>query len=100
MAEPGWTLLTHHAHVLMCIAAEPTMRMRDIAAQAGITERATHRIVSELEHAGFISHERVGRRNHYEVHVATRTGHPLERHLDIAALAPDQATIAESGDPS
>jgi DNA-binding IclR family transcriptional regulator len=81
----------------MCIAAEPTMRVRDIAARAGITERATHRIVSELEHAGFLSHERVGRRNHYEVHVAMRTGHPLERHLDIASLSPDPESLAEPG---
>lgn len=99
MAENGWTLLTNHGHVLMCIAAEPTMRVRDIAEHTGITERATHRIVAELEEAGFVSHERVGRRNHYEVHVAMRTGHPLERHLDISTLVPETAPPTDAGGP-
>lgn len=97
MADAGWTLMTNHGHVLMCIAAEPTMRVRDIAERTGITERAAHRIVSELERAGFVSHERVGRRNHYEVHMAMRTDHPLERNLDIAMLVDELTPIPETG---
>ena len=83
----GWTLLSNHAHVLMCIAASPTIRIRDIAARCSITERAAQRIVGELEAAGFISHVRVGRRNVYEVHVDARSRYPLESHIDIADLA-------------
>lgn len=97
MAEPAWTLLTNHGHVLMCIASEPDVRVRDIAERTGITERAAHRIVAELERSGFVSHERVGRRNHYEVHLAKRTGHPLERHLDITTLVSDAQLTTDTG---
>lgn len=97
MTDVNWTLLTNHGHVLMCIVAEPTMRVRDIAQQTGITERAAHRIVSDLEEAGFVSHERVGRRNHYEVHASMRTDHPLERHIDITAFVPTEGSSARPG---
>jgi DNA-binding MarR family transcriptional regulator len=61
----GWKFLSNHALVLLCIADDPGVRLRDIAAAVGITERATHRIVDELEEDGYISRERRGRRNHY-----------------------------------
>jgi predicted ArsR family transcriptional regulator len=64
---PSWTFLTRHARVLLCIAEDPGIRLRDIGEQVGITERAAHRIVGELEAAGYISRERRGRRNHYTV---------------------------------
>ena len=60
--------------------------MREVAAQVGITERAAQRIVSELEDAGYLSHEKVGRRNRYEVHPDLPLRHPLEDHLEIGAL--------------
>ncbi|SRR6266545_20759 len=66
-ATPGWTFLTRHAQVLLCIAEDPGIRLRDIGARVGVTERAAHRIVGELEAAGYISRERRGRRNHYTV---------------------------------
>jgi DNA-binding IclR family transcriptional regulator len=69
VATPRWVFLTNHARVLVCIADEPNLRMRDIAERVGITERATHRIVAELSEAGYITRERVGRRNTYEVHM-------------------------------
>jgi DNA-binding IclR family transcriptional regulator len=97
VADVNWTLLTNHGHVLMCIVAEPTMRVRDIAHHTGITERAAHRIVADLEEAGFVSHERVGRRNHYEVDASLRTDHPLERHIDITALVPNEVPSARPG---
>jgi predicted transcriptional regulator len=59
--------LTNHAHVLACVAREPQMRLRDVADCVGITERAAHRIVCELEQAGYLSRRRDGRRNVYEV---------------------------------
>ena len=62
-----WDFLTNHAHVLTCVAHDPGIRLRDIAAAVGITERAAHRILSELVEDGYVLREREGRRNHYEV---------------------------------
>lgn len=84
--KSGWTFLTNHAHVLLCIAADPTIRIREIAALVGITERAAQRIVAELDAEGYITHRRVGRRNHYEVHGERPLRHPLEHHMGISAL--------------
>lgn len=87
MPQPNsWTFLTNHSHVLLCIAENPDVLMREVAAQVGITERAAQRIVSELEYAGYLSHEKVGRRNRYEVHSDLPLRHPLEDHLEIGAL--------------
>ena len=86
MPHAHWTFLTNHSHTLLCIAEDPTVRLRDIADQVGITERAAQRIVAELEEAGYLSHERVGRRNRYEVHADLPLRHPLEDHLSIGAL--------------
>lgn len=65
---PRWAFLTNHAQVLVCIAADPAVRLRDISDRVGITERAAHRIVAELSQAGYITRSRVGRRNAYVVH--------------------------------
>jgi DNA-binding IclR family transcriptional regulator len=62
-----WTFLTNHAQVLLCLAETPDIRLRDVAARVGITERATQRILSELADAGYVKTERVGRRNRYTV---------------------------------
>jgi DNA-binding transcriptional ArsR family regulator len=85
-APPGWTFLTNHAHVLLCIAADPEARMRDVAARVGITERAVQRIVAELEGAGYLVRERDGRRNRYEVCEHLPLRHPIERHRAVASL--------------
>jgi len=84
--NPNWTFLTNHSHVLLCIAENPDIRLRDVAAKVGITERAVQRIVAELEEAGYLTHEKVGRRNHYQVHADLKLRHPLENHLEIGAL--------------
>jgi DNA-binding Lrp family transcriptional regulator len=85
--EPGnWTFLTNHSHVLLCIADDPDIRLRDVAEKVGITERAVQRIVAELEDAGYVDHERVGRRNHYQVNSRLPLRHPLEEHLEVEAL--------------
>ena len=86
MENPSWTFLTNHSHVLLCIAENPDIRLRDVAAKVGITERAVQRIVAELEEAGYLTHEKVGRRNHYQVHADLKLRHPLENHLEIGAL--------------
>ena len=65
---PTWSFLTNHARVLLCIAQDPGVRLREIGDRVGITERAAHRIVDELADAGYISRTRIGRRNHYAVH--------------------------------
>ena len=62
-----WSFLTNHARVLICIAEDPGIRLREIGAATGITERAAHRIVGELVDAGYVTRRRVGRRNQYTV---------------------------------
>lgn len=64
---PTWSFLTNHAQVLIRIAEDPGARLREIGDSIGITERATHRIVGELVEAGYISRQRVGRRNAYTI---------------------------------
>ncbi len=83
---PAWTFLTNHAHVLLCLAREPEVRMRDVADLVGITERAVQRIVADLKEAGYIERIRNGRRNRYEVRADLPLRHPIERHEQVAAL--------------
>ena len=82
----SWTFLTSHARVLLIISQNPDIRARDIASIAGITERSTQRIVADLEAAGYLSHERIGRRNHYRVSREAPLRHPHERNVEIGAL--------------
>jgi Mn-dependent DtxR family transcriptional regulator len=81
-----WTFLTNHSHVLVCLAQDPTARLRDVADRVGITERAVQRIVAELEEGGVLSRIRDGRRNHYEIHGARRLRHPVEAHCSVSDL--------------
>jgi hypothetical protein len=82
----SWRFVTNHGHVLACIAADPGVRVRDIAATVGVTERAVGQIISELEQAGYLTKTRVGRRNQYEVHDGLPLRHPLHRHHTIGEL--------------
>lgn len=84
--EPAWTFLTNHAHVLLCLAREPDVRMRDVADLVGITERAVQRIVADLEEAGYLARMRRGRRNRYKVRTDLPLRHPIERHQRVSAL--------------
>ena len=81
-----WTFLTNHAHVLLCIAKNPDYRLRDIADVVGITERAVHRIVSDLTEAGFVDVERDGRCNVYVMHSEKHLRHSVEAHLQVEDL--------------
>ena len=83
---PRWDFLTNHAHVLVCVARDPGIRLRDIAAAIGITERAAHRIVSELVDEGYLVRKRQGRRNHYEVKTKLPLPHPLAEELEVGDL--------------
>ena len=82
----NWTFLSNHSHVLICIAGDPTMRMRDLAAEVGITERAVQRIVGDLRDAGYLITERRGRRNHYHVNLRLPMRHPVEGHCLVSEL--------------
>jgi DNA-binding MarR family transcriptional regulator len=82
----GWTFFTNHAHVLFCLARDPDLRLREVAAQVGITERATQRIVHDLEEAGYLTIEREGRRNHYHLNVDRPMRHPVEAGHDVRQL--------------
>lgn len=81
-----WTFLTNHAHVLLCIAADPGIRLRDVAAKVGVTERAAQRIVADLLAEGYLTAEKTGRRNRYKVHSELPLRHPNEEHAAVGSL--------------
>lgn len=85
-STPSWSFLTNHARVLVCIAHDPGVRLREIGDAVGITERAAHRIVSELAEAGYISRERHGRRNRYSVQAHLPLPDPIAREQNIGDL--------------
>lgn len=91
-----WTFLTNHAHVLLALAREPTARLRDVAISVGITERAAQAIVADLEAAGYLQRERVGRRNAYTINAAGRFRHPAESDHRIGELIALFADAPES----
>lgn|GEM_PF-357031 len=99
-AGSGWTFLTNHAHVLLAIAGDPEVRMRDVAAAVGVTERAVQMIVADLEAGGYLARTRVGRRNRYAVNEAGRFRHPAESDHRIGELlalfVPHTATATEA----
>ena len=82
----SWTFFTNHAHVLVCLARDPKMLLREVAERVGITERAVQRIVSELEVEGFILREREGRRNIYQLELEKPLRHPVEGHCTVSGL--------------
>ena len=84
--DAPWTFLTNHAHVLRALAADPDMRVRELAGAVGITERAALRILGDLETSGYVTRERVGRRTHYRLRLDQAMRHPMERGLPVAAL--------------
>jgi DNA-binding MarR family transcriptional regulator len=85
-SPPSWDFLTNHAHVLVCVARDPGIRLRDVATAVGITERAAHRIVSELVEEGYLLRERQGRRNRYQVKTKLPLRHPLAEEHEVGDL--------------
>ena len=79
---PRYQFLTNHALVLLCVAHDPGIRVRDIAQTVGVTERSAHRIVSELVEDGYVVRERVGRRNVYKVKPEVPLLHPLSHETE------------------
>ena len=82
----SWTYLTNHFHVLLVLFKEPDSRIRDMASQVGITERAVQKILAELIESGVISVEKRGRRNHYTIDEDVHLKHPLESKHNVGAL--------------
>jgi DNA-binding transcriptional ArsR family regulator len=97
-AAPRWRFLTNHAGVLVCIAHDPGVLLREISERVGITERAAHRIVAELADAGYITRERLGRRNRYTI----QSGLPLPDRLVRVNRVGDllSVLVGKSGDPA
>lgn len=85
MPTASWTFLTNHAQVLLCIARDPGIRLRDIAARVGITERSAYGIVLELAEAGYIVKEKTGRRNRYQI----------QAHLPLPEPSTRERTVGE-----
>jgi hypothetical protein len=81
--EGSWTLLTSHGHVLVEIARNPEALMKELSAAAGITERATAMIVADLVDVGYVTRERVGRRNRYSVHLDRGFRHSSQGDLQV-----------------
>ncbi|MDN5278934.1 MAG: hypothetical protein PWR01_2899 [Clostridiales bacterium] len=84
--QHNWTFLSNHSHVLLCLADNSEMRMRDIAQKVGITERAVQKIVADLTEAGYIDRIKDGRCNRYQVHRDKHLRHPIEAHRVIEDL--------------
>lgn len=102
MPAAGWTFLTNHARVLLCIARDPGVRLLDIAQRVGITERSAYGIVQDLADAGDIVKEKAGRRNRYRIraHLPLREPTSRERTVgDILALLVDGEVQASADRP-
>ncbi|PWW22249.1 MarR family protein [Geodermatophilus normandii] len=84
--RPSWTFLTNHGHVLLAVAADPDVRVADIAASVGISTRAALSILRDLEEAGYLTRTRRGRRTHYEVVPHRPFRHPSAAHREVDDL--------------
>ena len=81
-----WFFFTNHFHVLLYVARNPDARLRTVAEEVGITERAAHRILTQLASDGYVSVNKMGRRNHYTVIPGTRLRHPANVDVPIEPL--------------
>ena len=81
-----WTLFSNHGHVLVCLARKNDARLRDVAVQVGITERAVQKIVKDLQEAGFIEVRKQGRCNRYRINRRKSLRHALESHCTVGKL--------------
>lgn len=84
--ERQWTFLTNHGHLLVAISRSPRARIRDLAAEVGITERSAQLILRDLEAAGYVTKERVGRRNEYRLDAGRYLRHPAESTVRVTSL--------------
>jgi DNA-binding MarR family transcriptional regulator len=84
--DSSWTFLTNHAHVLLCLAKSNSLRIRDLAVEVGITERAVQRIIAELIDEGYVERIKEGRRNIYKLLTEKPLKHPVESHKNVTDL--------------
>ncbi len=84
--RPQWTFLTNHTHLLVMLNREPAARIRDLAEEVGITQRAVQRILAELVLDGILTIKKEGRRNAYRIKRSARLRHPLERKHTLEEL--------------
>ena len=82
----GWSFLTNHGRVLLCIAGDPGVRLRDIAARVGITERSAHGIITDLTKAGYVVKQKDGRRNRYQIQAHMPLPEPTSQQLAIGEV--------------
>ena len=85
-ATQPWTFLTNHTHVLLCVARNPHIRIREIAALVGITERMVQKIIGDLVGADYLTIEKEGRRNRYRLRAQRPLRHPLEAHCQVGQM--------------
>ena len=85
-AQHSWRFVSNHTQVLLCISENPEIRLREIAARVGITERAAQRIVADLVDAGYVTRARSGRRNQYAVNRDLEMRHPAQFGHEVGAL--------------
>ncbi len=85
-AVADWSFLTNHARVLMCIAHDPGIRLRDIASTLDITERTAYGIVTDLTKSGYVVKEKDGRRNRYQIQAHLPLGEPITRERTIGEV--------------
>ena len=90
-----WRFVTNHTQVLLCIARDGDVRLRDVAEKVGITERAAQRIVADLIEEGFVERKRIGRRNHYSIDRRAKMRHPAQEDQEIGDLL-DLLTFTDS----
>ena len=83
---PSWTFLTNHGHVMVALSRDPDLRQRDLSYVVGITSGSVQRILDDLETAGYLRREKIGRRNHYEIIDRTPLRHPLEGQHTVGEL--------------
>ena len=86
MKPQGWTFLTNHSYVLICLAMDPDLLLREVAARVRITERAVQKIVQELEEGGVLLRSKEGRRNRYKIVEGRELRHPVEGHRRVRDL--------------
>jgi DNA-binding transcriptional ArsR family regulator len=84
----GWTFITNHAQVLLAVAQKPDLRVREIAAAAGITERYAYRMLRDLQNAGYVDRRREGRCNLYRIHPELAIGDPVVEEQSLRELLP------------
>lgn len=96
-----WTFLSNHAQVLLCIAKDPSITVREIGKRVGITERAAQKIIYDLEAAGYLTRRREGRRNRYELRLDRPMRHPAQKGLtigDLLEMLHDRASLEARGE--